>query len=57
MSTKHSRLVRTLNRARQNPQWLLRIAQRIGAFRCHMRRKRELRKQNFSNRAVKGLLE
>lgn len=56
MATKYSRLVRALNRAHQNSQWLLRIAKRIGALRCHLRRKRELRTQNFSDSAIKGLL-
>ena len=49
-------LVARINRKRSNPQWLTRIAQRIGALRYHMRRKRELRRQNFSGKAIRGIL-
>lgn len=56
MATKYSRLVRALNRQQQNPQWLTAVARLVGRMRYQMRRRRELRKQNFSKRAIRGLL-
>jgi hypothetical protein len=53
----HIALRNKLNRQRHNPAWLIRMAQWIGKLRTDHRRYCELRKQGFSDNAIKGQIE
>ena len=52
----HQHIVMRINAKRRNPAWLLKLAQWIGKLRTDRLRKRELKAQGFSDKAIRGLL-